>query len=159
MATLRFIGLANYKPSYNNLVNIIFNSDKPDKTTYQYNFSTSSSSWQNIPTLIDVTIPALQEISAQLDTNTTDAKYYLYIRSITSSGVMSLNTIWQQSTSLTNTNSISNYISDYTLRGTNTTATGSSNYTYTTASGSSNYTYTTASGGSINNSTTTTTKG
>ena len=97
MAELTFIGLANYKPSDKNLVNIIFTSNSSDKTTYQYNFSASlalpTSGWTNIPTLTDVTIPAGREISAQLDTPyNNNTLYYLYITESNS-----INTIWQES--------------------------------------------------------------
>ena len=111
METLTFIGLANYKPSTNYLVNIIFTSTGSEKTTYQYNFSSQSAlpttNWKNIPTLIDVTIPANREISAQLDTTVIigGTQYYLYIKSITS-----INTIWQTSTAVIATNGINTII-------------------------------------------------
>ena len=111
METLTFIGLANYKPSTNYLVNIIFKSTGSEKTTYQYNFSSQSAlpttNWKNIPTLTDVTIPANREISAQLDTTVIigGTQYYLYIKSITS-----INTIWQTSTAVIATNGINTII-------------------------------------------------
>ena len=136
MAELTFIGLANYKPSDINLVNIIFTSNSSDKTTYQYNFSASlalpTSGWTNIPTLTDVTIPAGREISAQLDTpyNNNNTLYYLYIKTSNS-----INTIWQKSktTPINPTNEFNLF----------------SNYTDTVES------YSTQEGGSIYNNTTT----
>ena len=116
METLTFIGLANYKPSTNYLVNIIFTSTGSEKTTYQYNFSSQSAlpttNWKNIPTLIDVTIPTNREISAQLDSgnDTANINYYLFIRASNS-----INTIWLQSaTNVTKNTIINNLISNYT---------------------------------------------
>ena len=107
MATLTFIGLANYKPSINNLVNIIFTSNESDKTTYQYLFSASErtanpTDWINIPTLTNVKIPANTEISAQLQISagiitTINNIYTLYIREYNGT-VTSNNIIWQTST-------------------------------------------------------------
>ena len=100
MATLTFIGLANYKSvvSTTCLVNIIFTSTGSETTTYEYNFSTTvnpvNDGWINIPTLINVTIPANREISAQLNTtqDINNTEYYLYIKASNS-----INTIWQRS--------------------------------------------------------------
>ena len=99
MAILKFIGLANYTPVINNLVNIIFTSTQIAKTTYQYKFSDNKlteqpEDWIDISTLTDVTIPANTEISAQLDTGDSTTAYYLYIKEKNGTG----NIIWQQST-------------------------------------------------------------
>ena len=142
MATLTFIGLVNYKPSTNNLINIIFTSNKDDKTTYQYNFSNTPvlvntiTTWSNIPTLTNVTIPANTEITAQLNRGIIAGSYTLYIRELKGT-VTSANTIWQTST----TSPI--YVPPVVLP--STLETDIINYTNNLSS------YTTTTGGSINN--------
>ena len=104
MATLKFIGLANYKPVSNNLVNIIFTSNQSAITTYQYiinpvplTVNPLANTWINIPLLTNVKIPAFMEISAQLDTGATSEIYTIYIRACYLN-VTSDNIIWQTST-------------------------------------------------------------